>query len=121
MLKIRACTKGRSQFNIKPIDIHCTTKSNIKISAVSYKKCPIYSEAFSMVNKIVVSISSWYLKKHLQFGKINASWISHLLTDEQKRTCIANAKKKKKKKLLKMYAKYILTLFYTNKPCILEF
>ena len=33
------------------------------------------------------------LKKHLQLRKINARWIPHLLTDEQKRTCVASEKK----------------------------
>ena len=40
-------------------------------------------------------------KKHLKDRKINARWISHLLTDEQKKTRVTMAKK-----LLKMYPKY---------------
>ena len=41
------------------------------------------------------------LKKHLKVRKINARWIPHLLTDEQKKTRVAMAKK-----LLKMCPKY---------------
>ena len=41
------------------------------------------------------------LKKHLKIRKINARWIPHLLTDEQKKTRVTEAKK-----LLKMYPKY---------------
>ena len=33
------------------------------------------------------------LKKHLKVRKINAKWIPHLLTDEQKKTRVTMAKK----------------------------
>ena len=41
------------------------------------------------------------LKKHLELGKINARWIPHLLTDDQKRSRVEKAKS-----LLKKYPKY---------------
>ena len=41
------------------------------------------------------------LRKHLKLGEMNARWISHLLTDEQKRSCVLNHKK-----LLKMFPEY---------------
>ena len=41
------------------------------------------------------------LRKHLKLENKNARWIPHLLTDEQKRSHVLNAKK-----LLKMFPKY---------------
>ena len=45
--------------------------------------------------------SKSFLRKHLKLRKINARWIPHLLSDEQKRSCVLNAKK-----LLKVFPKY---------------
>ena len=42
-----------------------------------------------------------HLRKHLKLRKINARWIPHLLTDEQKISHVLNAKK-----LLKMLPEY---------------
>ena len=46
------------------------------------------------------------LKKHLKVRKVNARWIPHLLTDEQKKTRVTMAKK-----LHKMYPKYSIKAF----------
>jgi hypothetical protein len=53
------------------------------------------------------------LKKHLQLRKLNARWITHLVTDEQKRTRVANAKT-----LLKMYPNYNKKAFNNFVTCV---
>ena len=93
-----------TQVALQQQQLKVTSKTNPQYPT---KSCPIHSEAISPVDdKRVVSTSSCYFKE--AFRKINARWIPHLLTDEQKRTRVANAKKKKKKKkkLLKMYPNY---------------
>ena len=52
------------------------------------------------------------LKKHLKLKKINARWIPHLLTDEQKRTRVAVAKK-----LLRMYPEFSKKVFDSLVTC----
>ena len=53
-----------------------------------------------MTNLLLARVHA-ILKKHLKVRKINARWIPHLLTDEQKKTRVTMAKR-----LLKMYPKY---------------
>ena len=56
-----------------------------------------------IARKVGISLSMVHLilKKHLKVRKISARWVSHLLTDEQKRQQVKVAKK-----LLQMFPKY---------------
>lgn len=79
-----------------------TTKSNIeKIRNMLNKDARYTVRDLARLTNLSLARVHGILKKHLQLRKINARWIPHLLTDEQKRTRVANAKK-----LLKMYPKY---------------
>ena len=59
--------------------------------------------ARDIARKVGISLSTVHLilKKHLKVRKISARWVSHLLTDEQKRQRVKVAKK-----LLQMFPKY---------------
>ena len=75
-----------------------TTKSNVK----KITGCSIHRKVSSTIGELFLYTSSWHFRKtHLKFRKINARWIPHLPTDEQKRyrVLIAN-------KLLKMFLQY---------------
>ena len=56
-----------------------------------------------IARKVGISLSTVHLnlKKHLKVRKISATWVPHLLTDEQKRQRVKVAKK-----LLQMFPKY---------------
>ena len=56
-----------------------------------------------IARKVGISLSTVHLilKKHLKVRKISARWVSHLLTDEQRRQRVKVAKK-----LLQMFPKY---------------
>ena len=56
-----------------------------------------------IARKVGISLSTAHLilKKHLKVRKISATWVPHLLTDEQKRQQVKVAKK-----LLQMFPKY---------------
>ena len=88
--EIRAYIKGRSLHGIKAVDIH---RNVLKTDALFTVR-----QLARMTNLLSARVHA-ILKKHLKVRKINARWIPHLLTDDQKRVTVA-------KKLLKMYQKY---------------
>ena len=90
VLEIRAYIKGRSLLGIKAVDIH---RNVLKTDALFTVR-----QLARMTNLLSARVHA-ILKKHLKVRKINARWIPHLLTDDQKRVTVA-------KKLLKMYQKY---------------
>ena len=82
-------------------------KSASRIEIVSKIKEIIEGDArftvHDIARKVGISLSMVHLilKKHLKVRKISARWVSHLLTDEQKRQRVKVAKK-----LLQMFPEY---------------
>ena len=56
------------------------------------KKIQIYLETLARITYMSLSQVHKILKNHLKLKKINAQWIPHLLTNEQKKTPVADAK-----------------------------
>ena len=89
-----------------------TTKSNIeKICNTLQKDSRFTARQLAQLTNLSLVQAHAILKKYLQLRKINAGWIPHLLTDEQMRACVANAKKKKtSRKCIQNIAKRLLTI-----------
>ena len=79
-----------------------TTKGNIeKIQNIPKTDARFTIRQLARMTNLSLARVHGILKKHLNVRKINARWIPHLLTDEQKKTRLTMAKN-----LLKMYPKY---------------
>ena len=79
-----------------------TTKGNIeKIRNILKTDARFTVRQLARMTNLSLARVHAILKKHLKVRKINARWIPHLLTDEQKKTRVTMAKQ-----LLKMYPKY---------------
>ena len=71
-----------------------TTKSNMKqITDLLNKDARYTVRDLTRLANFSVARVLGILRRHLKLRKINARWIPHLLTDEQKSTCILYAKK----------------------------
>ena len=79
-----------------------TTKHNIELIRQILEKDARYTvRQLAKMTGLSLARIHCILKKHLKLGKINARWIPHLLTDDQKRSRVDKAKS-----LLKKYPKY---------------
>ena len=84
-----------------------TTKQNIsRIRQILEKDARYTVRQLARMTSLTLARVHWILKKHLELRKMNARWIPHLLTDDQKRSRVEKAKS-----LLKKYPKYTKKAF----------